>query len=69
MKKRKYRVWYHYYRQYNCMSVHFKGQCHRVKNIKSNISTETHWKKSQPNLVEKGWCHEIVFENDTAIIN
>lgn len=66
---RKYRIFYHYYRQYNCLSVHYRGKCHRVKDTVCNIPTETKWNKTQPNLVVRGWVKSLEIKGDIAYIN
>lgn len=67
---KKYRYFYHYYRQYKCMSVHFKGKCYKTPNVVCNVASETHWNsKSQPNLVVRGFATNIVVEGDKIIIN
>jgi len=51
------------------MSVHWKGQCYKVKNVECNVPTETKWNKRQPMLILKGKASDIVFEGeDRAII-
>ncbi len=66
---RKYRFFYHYYRQYNEMSVHFKGICHRTKNVECKVPTETKWNdKKQPNLVLRGFAENIEIHDNKIII-
>lgn len=65
---RKYRFFYHYYKQYKCMSVHFKGKCYKTNNIICKVPCETHWNKSQPNLVMRGFANEILIKEDTILI-
>lgn len=66
---KKYRYFYHYYRQYDCLSVHWKGQCHKVDSVKVfNVSEETKRNKRQPRLVIQGFAKEIKFENGEALI-
>lgn len=67
---KKYRYFYHYYRQYKCMSVHFRGSCYKTSNVICNVPSETKWNKRQPNLVVQGWAHSIKFDdvNDSIII-
>lgn len=71
MKKEKtYRFFYHYYKQYKCMSVHFKGKCYKTKNvICKGVETETKWnEKSQPNLVVQGFASKLDIRDDRIII-
>lgn len=63
---KKYRFFYHYYRRYRCMSVHFKGVCYKTNNVICNVDSETKWNKKQPNLVIQGWA-ESVNINDNKI--
>jgi hypothetical protein len=53
------RFFYHYYKKYNCMSVHFKKQCIRVNDVRIEVPTETKWNKTQPNLVVRGFANEV----------
>jgi hypothetical protein len=63
-----YRFFYHYYRQYNSMSVHFRGSCYKTDNVECLVSCETKWKKTQPHLVLQGFAKEIeVLENKIVI--
>lgn len=56
---RKYRFFYHYYKQYKEMSVHFRGKCYRTKNVVCKPPCETKWNKRQPNIVMQGWATKI----------
>lgn len=69
MGKKKYRFFYHYYRQYKCMSVHYRGKCYKTDNVICNVSSETKWNKTQPNLVIQGWASDIKIEENQIIIN
>jgi len=66
---KKYRFFYHYYKQYNEMSVHFRNKCYRTKNVVCNDNSETKWNKRQPMLVVQGFCKDIKIEDDKIIIN
>lgn len=66
---KKYRFFYHYYKQYNEMSVHFRGTCYRSKNVVCNVPTETKWNKTQPNLVMRGFASEITITEENITIN
>lgn len=61
---KKYRVKFHYYRQYKCMSIHWKGQCYKVDNINCTVSVETKWSKSQPNLILQGFATKVLIKPD-----
>ena len=65
---KKYRFFYHFYKQKNKMSVHFRKSCTVVDNIECKVPCETKWKKTQPKLVMQGFCKEVKFENNKAII-
>jgi hypothetical protein len=64
----KYRFFYHYYRQFDCMTVHFKKKCYKVQDVITQVPTETKRRKSQPRLIIQGFCKEVEFVGDTAII-
>ena len=67
-RTKNYRFFYHYYKQYKCMSVHFRGTCYRAKNIICESPTETKWNKTQPHLTVRGWAKEIEINEDTDTI-
>ena len=64
-----YRFFYHYYKQKQKMSVHFKGKCHVVDDVVCNRPCETHWNPRQPNLVMRGYAKEVCIINGRAVIN
>lgn len=68
MKNKKYRFFYHYYKQKGKMSIHFRGQCMVSKNVVCEVSTQTKWNKTQPQLVVQGFCETVEIIDDTAII-
>jgi len=67
-KKGEYRFFYHYYKQYKKMSVHFKNQCLVVQDVVCLCPAETKWNKIQPNLTLQGFCKSVTIENDIAYI-
>lgn len=68
-KKTKFRFFYHYYKQYNKMSVHFKKTCHTVDDVVcKGVDTETKWNKTQPMLVIRGFANNITIKDGVAII-
>ena len=69
IEKKKYRFFYHYYRQYKCMSVHYRDKCYKTDNVICNVSTETKGNKRQPNLVIQGWASDIKVEDNQITIN
>ena len=62
------RVVFHYYRAYKCMTVRFRGTCHKVDNVECNVPVSTKWSSIQPYLVLQGFAQEVIIENGTAII-
>jgi len=69
---KKYRFFYHYYKQYNEMSVHYKGVCYPCQNVICEAKAETKWNKTQPQLVLQGYSSGLDLignsENATIII-
>ncbi len=66
---KKYRVFYHYNKQHNKMSVHFRNRCYIVDNIGCFVDMFTKWNKTQPHLVMQGWAEKVIISSDkTAII-
>ena len=63
-----FRFFYHYYKQKNKMSIHFKKTCIVVDDIECNVPCETKWKKTQPNLVMQGFARDVIIKNNKAII-
>ena len=66
---KKYRFFYHYYKQYKCLSVHFREKCYRVDDVVCEVPTESKWNKTQPNLVMQGWAKSLDIENNVAKIS
>ena len=65
---KKYRFFYHYYKQKGKMSVHFKKSCTVVNNVVCEVPCETKWKLTQPRLVMQGFCNEVIIKNNIAYI-
>lgn len=65
---KKYRFFYHYYKQKKAMSIHFKGTCSVIDNIVCKVHCETKWKKTQPQLVMQGFAEDVIIVNKTAYI-
>ena len=64
-----YRFFYHFNKQKQGMTVHFRGQCIIAKNVVCSRQSETKWNpKKQPMLVMQGFCKEVQMENDTIYI-
>jgi len=68
MTNRKYRFFYHYFKQKKKMSVHFRGTCTVVDDIECLVPCETKWNRTQPNLVMRGFAKEVRIRNNKAII-
>ena len=66
---KKYRFFYHYFKQKGKMSVHFRNSCCVVDNVICNVPCETKWNKTQPRLIMRGFASNIEFKNNVAIIN
>lgn len=68
--KKTYRFFYHYYKQKNKMSIHFKKSCIVVDNIQCLVPCISKWNKRQPHLVMQGYAKEIIISknNKTATI-
>lgn len=54
------RFFYHYYKQYGCMSVYFNKTCTKVDDVVCEVTSNTKWNKTQPRLVIQGFCKEVV---------
>lgn len=68
-KEGQYRFFYHYYKQYKCMSIHFRGFCEAVDNVVCNVPCETKWNKRQPNLVMRGFASNVEIIDKVAYIS
>lgn len=65
---KRYRFFYHYFRGKKAMSIHFRGTCHVVEDIKCNVPCETKWRPRQPRLIMQGYASEVNIENGIAYI-
>jgi hypothetical protein len=65
---KKYRFFYHYFKQKGKMSIHFRGKCTAVNDIDCRVPCETKWKLTQPNLVMQGFATEVNIQDKKAII-
>lgn len=51
------------------MSVHFRGKCNVVDDIKCLVPCETKWKRTQPRLVMQGFAQDVrIYENKAIIL-
>lgn len=65
---KKYRFFYHYYKQKKKMSVHFRNKCIIVDDIVCKSPCETKWRDRQPNLIMQGFCNSIEIIDNKAYI-
>lgn len=65
---KQYRFFFHYRKSTNEMTVHFKGKCIPAKNVECKVPVETKYSHVQPRLVLRGYCKEIVEQEDKIII-
>lgn len=68
MEKKKYRFFYHWVRQTDKWSVHFKKSCIHTKHIKCEVPCESKMNKRQPYRVMQGWATEVVSDLETDTI-
>jgi hypothetical protein len=65
---KRYRFFYHYFRGKRAMSVHFKGACHVVKDVRCGVPCETKWADRQPYLRMQGYVRTVDIEDGVAYI-
>jgi hypothetical protein len=65
---KKYRFFYHYFKQKKKMSIHFRDTCTVVDNVVCNVRCETKWRKTQPMLVMQGYATNVRIENGIGYI-
>lgn len=68
MESRKYRFFFHYYRRFNEMSIHYRGRCMRAKDIECSVPIETKWNKQQPRIVLQGWASDVTIKDNICYI-
>ena len=68
LRGKKYRFFYHYFKQKRMMSVHFRGQCRTIEHVTCAVPCETHYQKRQPYLVMRGFAEKVTFGPNTAVI-
>jgi hypothetical protein len=68
MKNKTYRFFYHYFKQKDMWSVHFKNQCLVVEDIKCQIPCESKKNKRQPRRVMQGFATDVKIKNNIAYI-
>jgi hypothetical protein len=65
---RKYRFSYHWVRQTNMWSVHFKKECIHREHIICNVTCESKINKTQPYRTMQGFATEIIVEDNKITI-
>ncbi len=65
---RKWRFFYHYFKQKGKMSVHFRDKCTVVDDVVCEVPCETKWKPVQPRLIMQGFAKNVVIKNNKAYI-
>lgn len=65
---KKYRFFYHFFKQKGKMSVHFKKSCTVVDDVICNVPCETKWKPTQPRLIMQGFAQDVKFVKNKAYI-
>lgn len=68
MDIKRYRFYFHYYRQYKCLSVHYRGKCYKVKDIHCTAPVESKWNEKQPNLILRGFTSSLEIKDQIAYI-
>lgn len=65
---KKFRFFYHYRRQIDSISIHFRGKCHICENVKCLVPTESKRNKTQPKIVIQGFCEKVIFNGKNGTI-
>ena len=65
---KKYRFFFHYYKRYKMMSIHYKGKCMIAKDIICDVPIETKWNKTQPNIVMRGFAKTVEIIDEICYI-
>jgi hypothetical protein len=65
---KKYRFSYHWVRQTNMWSVHFKKECIHKEHIECHTKCESKINKTQPYRTMQGFATEIIVEENKIII-
>lgn len=63
------RFFYHYRRCDKRMSVHFRGTCIPVQDVRCLVPCETKRNRRQPFLVMQGFASKVDVINDVAVIS
>ena len=62
MADRKYRFFYHYRKQTQRLTLHYKGKCIPVDDLVCDVKTESKWNKRQPLVVMQGFAKNVKLE-------
>jgi hypothetical protein len=65
---KQYSFFFHYRKQTNGMTVHFRGKCYPCKYVNCQVSCTTKYNKTQPILTMNGKCSELIIEDDYITI-
>ncbi len=65
---KKYKFFYHYYKQKKKMSVHFRGSCTVIDNINCQVPCKSKYRKTQPYLVMEGYATSVELIENIALI-
>lgn len=66
-KKGQYRFYYHWVRQTNKWSVHFRNKCTHVDHLMCNVPCETKINKRQPYRVMQGFAELVTVDVDNSV--
>ena len=58
-KVKYYRFFYHYNKQSDKMTIHFRNKCHQVDYILCNAACESKRNKRQPRIVMQGFTKDV----------
>ena len=61
----KYRFFYHYFKQKDKWSVHFRGRCYVVDDLECQVPAEGHKQSRQPRRIIRGYAKTVlIFTHD-----
>lgn len=66
---KQYRFFYHYNKQHQKMTIHFKKTCHIVDNVVCLVPCNTKWNKRQPKLVMQGFASNLELKYGEGILS
>lgn len=68
MKNKKYRFYFHWVKQTDKWSVHFKNECIHAEHLECNVPCEAKKNKRQPYRVMRGFASQVNVKNDKITI-